>query len=349
MMDNLNANVIEVRDLVKVYKDGTQALKGVTFDVRRGEFFGFLGPNGAGKSTTIKILTTLLPRTSGQAWVLGFDVASAANDVRARIGYAAQEVGIDDELTGRENLTLQGRLYHLDENTLRRRIDELLAITDLANDADRPAGSYSGGMRKRLDLATGLVHHPQILFLDEPTTWLDPQTRANLWVYLERLNKQEGLTIFLTTHYMEEADRLCQRLAIIDHGTIVAMDTPDALKRQIGGELITLSFKENGAGQQELCARAHAALTGLNRVTGADCFDEGINVYVSDGPSAVPDVIVVLEEKGLPIDRLSLVRPSLDDVFLKYTGRKIRDEGPVQNWCGLGMRGLFGGGRRRPG
>jgi ABC-2 type transport system ATP-binding protein len=346
---NTNTNVIEVRDLVKVYKDGTEALKGVTFDVRRGEFFGFLGPNGAGKSTTIKILTTLLARTSGDAWVLGFDVAAAPNEVRARIGYAAQEVGIDDELTGRENLTLQGRLYHLDEKTLRRRIDELLAMTDLEEDADRPAGSYSGGMRKRLDLATGLVHHPQILFLDEPTTGLDPQTRANLWIYLERLNKQEELTIFLTTHYMEEADRLCQRLAIIDHGDIVAMASPDALKRQIGGELITLSFKDHSTPQQELCARAHSILTGLDRVTGADCFDEGINVYVGDGPSAVPDVILALQQNGLSIDRLSLVRPSLDDVFLKYTGRKIRDEGPVQHWRGLSMGRMFGGGRRRPG
>jgi ABC-2 type transport system ATP-binding protein len=341
-------SVIEVRDLIKVYKDGTQALKGVTFDVRQGEFFGFLGPNGAGKSTTIKILTTLLPKTSGEACVLGYDVATQSNEVRARIGYAAQEVGIDDELTGRENLTLQGKLYHLDDKALKRRIDELLDITDLTGDAERPAGSYSGGMRKRLDLATGLVHQPQILFLDEPTTGLDPQTRANLWVYLERLNKQERLTIFLTTHYMEEADRLCQRLAIIDHGTLVAMDSPEELKRQIGGELIALSFKQNGTGngtgQQALCQRAQDVLTSLPRVTGTDCHDEGINVYVTDGSSAVPDVIRVLEEQGLPIDRLSLIRPSLDDVFLKYTGRKIRDEGPVQNWRRMG--GMIGGRRR---
>ena len=338
-------NVIEVRDLVKVYKDGTEALKGVAFDVREGEFFGFLGPNGAGKSTTIKILTTLLPKTSGEACVLGYDVATAPNEVRARIGYAAQEVGIDDELTGRENLTLQGRLYHVEERMLQRRIEELLDITDLANDAERPAGSYSGGMRKRLDLATGLVHHPQILFLDEPTTGLDPQTRANLWVYLERLNKQEGLTIFLTTHYMEEADRLCHRLAIIDHGMLVAIGSPEDLKRQVGGELITLSFKQSGTGQQAPCARARDILTGLESVSGADCHDEGINVYVSDGPTAIPAVLRALEENGLPIDRLSMVRPSLDDVFLKFTGRKIRDEGPLQNW--RGMRGMFGS-RRRP-
>ncbi len=343
--------VIDVQNLRKTYKDGTEAVKGITFSVARGEFFGFLGPNGACKSTTIKMITTLLPLTSGSIHVLGFDVTTNPNDVRVRIGYAAQEVGIDDELTGRENLKLQGRLYHIEEETLTKRIAELLDITDLTADADRPAGSYSGGMRKRLDLATGLVHHPQILFLDEPTTGLDPQTRANLWVYLERLNKQENLTIFLTTHYMEEADRLCPRLAIIDHGKIVAMGSPDELKHQIGGEVITLSFKPNGVSNEQLCARAADILNGVQFVSGADCFDEGINVYTKDGPSAVPEVIRVLDERGLAIEKLSLTRPSLDDVFLKYTGRKIRDDAPVQNWRSargmFGTRGFMGGGRRR--
>ncbi len=342
--------IIDVKDLKKVYKDGTEAVKGISFSVGRGEFFGFLGPNGAGKSTTIKMITTLLPITSGTVSVLGFDVTQHPNDVRVRIGYAAQEVGIDDELTGRENLMLQGRLYHLDDKTLKPRVVELLDITDLADDADRAAGSYSGGMRKRLDLATGLVHHPQILFLDEPTTGLDPQTRANLWVYLEKLNKQEGLTIFLTTHYMEEADRLCHRLAIIDHGRIVATGSPDELKKQIGGEVITLAFKQNGIPQDEMCGQAANVLKGMELVSGTDCFDEGINVYALDGPSAVPAVIRTLEGKGLSIDKLSLSRPSLDDVFLKYTGRKIREEGPVQNWRGRGMfgrGGMFGGTRRR--
>ncbi len=342
--------VIDVKDLKKTYKDGTEAVKGISFSVGRGEFFGFLGTNGAGKSTTIKMITTLLTITSGAVRVLGYDVGQQPNDVRVRIGYAAQEVGIDDELTGRENLLLQGRLYHLDENTLKQRVTELLDITDLTDDADRPAGSYSGGMRKRLDLATGLVHHPQILFLDEPTTGLDPQTRANLWVYLEKLNKQERLTIFLTTHYMEEADRLCHRLAIIDHGRIVSIGSPDELKRQLGGEVITLAFKQNGMPQDEVCGQAATTLKALDLVSGTDCFDEGINVYAKDGPSAVPAVIRALEEKGLHIDRLSLTRPSLDDVFLKYTGRKIREEGPVQNWRGrsmFGRGGMFGGPRRR--
>ncbi len=341
---------VKVHDLKKTYKDGTEAVKGITFNVGHGEFFGFLGPNGAGKSTTIKMITTLLPITAGSIRVLDYDVATQPNDIRVRIGYAAQEVGIDDELTGRENLILQGQLYHLDEKTLKERVAELLDITDLANDADRPAGSYSGGMRKRLDLATGLVHRPQILFLDEPTTGLDPQTRANLWVYLERLNKQEGLTIFLTTHYMEEADRLCHRLAIIDHGKIVAMGTPEELKKQIGGEVITLSFHENGKKQQEICASATDILNNVDFVSGADCFDEGVNVYAKDGASAVPAVVRSLEEKGLQIEKLSLTRPTLDDVFLKYTGRKIRDDAPVQNWrAGMmfGGRGAMLGGPRR--
>jgi ABC-2 type transport system ATP-binding protein len=343
-------NVIEVRDAVKIYKDGTEAVKGITFDVDRGEFFGFLGPNGAGKSTTIKMITTLLPITRGSVHVLGFDVGQRPNDVRVRIGYAAQEVGIDDELTGRENLELQGQLYHLDEQVLKQRIAELLDIVDLTDDANRASGSYSGGMRKRLDLATGLVHHPQILFLDEPTTGLDPQTRANLWTYLEKLNKQEKLTIFLTTHYMEEADRLCARLAIIDHGKIVAMGTPDELKRQIGGEVITLSFKANGSPQQDLCAQASDILNRVDYVSGVDCFEDGVNVYSRDGSSAVPAVVRAMEDHGLTIEKLSLTRPSLDDVFLKYTGHKIRDDAPVQNWRaqrGGGPMRLIGGGRPR--
>ncbi len=343
-------NVVEIRDLWKVYKDGTEALKGVSLGVRAGEFFGFLGPNGAGKSTTIKIVTALLPKTSGDVHVLGFDVATHPNDVRVRIGYAAQEVGIDDELTGRENLMLQGRLYHIPDKVLRSRVEELLEIVDLSDDADRPTGSYSGGMRKRLDLATGLVHHPIILFLDEPTTGLDPQTRAGLWTYLEKLNKQEGLTIFLTTHYMEEADRLCHRLAIIDHGKLVAMGSPNDLKGQLGGDVITLTFARNGEEYSQMVAKAAQAVKTIDLVTNVDAFDEGLNVYAREGASAVPVIVRLLEENGLRIGKLSLTQPTLDDVFLKFTGRKIRDDAPVQNWRGrsfFGARGFMGGGRRR--
>ncbi|MGA2231368.1 MAG: ATP-binding cassette domain-containing protein, partial [Tepidisphaeraceae bacterium] len=218
--------VIQVADLIKTYPDGTEAVKGISFHVNPGEFFAFLGPNGAGKSTTIKILITLLAKTAGEARIFGRDVVKEPDAVRSLIGYSAQEVGVDDDLSGRENLMLQGRLYHLPRPVLRQRVDELLALLDLTGDADRAAGAYSGGMRKRLDLATGLIQRPRLLFLDEPTTGLDPQNRAGLWKYLERLNKQDGLTIFLTTHYMEEADRLCDRQAIIDHGKIIAEGSP---------------------------------------------------------------------------------------------------------------------------
>lgn len=315
-------SIIDVRDLTKVYPDGTRAVQGVSFQVGRGEFFGFLGPNGAGKSTTIKILITLLDKTSGEARVFDHDVDRDADAIRRRIGYSAQEIGLDDELTGRENLLLQGRLYHLPAAELKQRVEELLDLMDLSADADRSAGSYSGGMRKRLDLATGLIHRPELLFLDEPTTGLDPQNRAGLWKHLERLNKDEGLTIFLTTHYMEEADRLCDRLAIIDHGRIIAEGSPASLKAQLGGDIVALTFKEE-AGTQE---RAAALMKGLPFVRDVTVGEDGINVIVQDGGAAVPELMHVLGEAGLRVARLSMTTPTLDDVFLKHTGHSIRQE-----------------------
>jgi ABC-2 type transport system ATP-binding protein len=340
--------VIEVDGLRKTYPDGTEAVKGIGFAVARGEFFGFLGPNGAGKSTTIKILITLLARSGGEARVLGRDVDREADAIRRSIGYAAQEVGVDDDLTGRENLTLQGRLYHLPPDVLRQRVDELLELMDLAGDADRPAGAYSGGMRKRLDLATGLIHRPQVLFLDEPTTGLDPQNRANLWRYLERLNR-EGLTIFLTTHYMEEADRLCDRLAIIDHGQIIALGRPADLKAQLGGDVIALTFNPDGAGVEQQSERAGELLGGLPFVRDIVRGEEGVNVIVQDAGAAVPQVMRALDDAGIAISRLSLTSPTLDDVFIKLTGSTIRGEELNANW--RNMRGPWGrggpGGRRR--
>ncbi len=320
--------IIDVRDLTKVYPDGTRAVQGVSFQVERGEFFGFLGPNGAGKSTTIKILITLLDRTSGEASVFGLDVDRDADAIRRRIGYSAQEIGLDDELTGRENLLLQGRLYHLPAAVLKERVEELLALMDLAADADRPAGSYSGGMRKRLDLATGLIHRPELLFLDEPTTGLDPQNRSGLWKHLERLNKEEGLTIFLTTHYMEEADRLCDRLAIIDHGRIIAEGSPASLKAQLGGDVVALTFKEE-VGAKE---RAAALVRGLAFVRDVTTGDDGIKVIVEDGGAAVPELMRVLGEAALRVARLSMTTPTLDDVFLKHTGHSIRQEELDRDW-----------------
>jgi ABC-2 type transport system ATP-binding protein len=335
--------ILEVRDLAKIYPDGTRAVQGVSFQVARGEFFGFLGPNGAGKSTTIKMLITLLAKTSGEAHVFGLDVGHDADAIRRRIGYSAQEIGLDDELSGRENLLLQGRLYHLPGDLLKQRVEELLNLMDLAADADRPAGAYSGGMRKRLDLATGLIHRPELLFLDEPTTGLDPQNRAGLWKHLERLNKDEGLTIFLTTHYMEEADRLCDRLAIIDHGRIIAEGSPASLKAQLGGDVVALTFKDGDTATE----RATALLKGLRFVRDVTPSEAGINVIVEDGGAAVPELLRVLGEAGLGVARLSLTSPTLDDVFLKHTGHSIRQEELDPDW--RSTRGGWGPFRRRPG
>jgi ABC-2 type transport system ATP-binding protein len=333
--------IIDVRELSKVYPDGTKAVQGVTFQVARGEFFGFLGPNGAGKSTTIKMLITLLDKTSGEARVFGLDVGRDADAIRRRIGYSAQEIGLDDELTGRENLLLQGRLYHLPAADLKQRVEELLQLMDLTADADRQAGAYSGGMRKRLDLATGLIHRPELLFLDEPTTGLDPQNRAGLWKHLERLNKDEGLTIFLTTHYMEEADRLCDRLAIIDHGRIIAEGSPASLKARVGGDVISLTFKDGDAVKE----RAAGLLRGLSFVRDVTATEEGTNVIVEDGGAAVPELLRVLSEAGLSVARLSMTSPTLDDVFLKYTGHSIRQEELDLAW--RSTRGMWGPWRRR--
>jgi ABC-2 type transport system ATP-binding protein len=324
--------VIEVSDLAKTYPDGAEALRGISFNVAEGEFFGFLGPNGAGKSTTIKILITLLRATAGSARVFGTDVSSNPNLIRTLIGYAAQEVGVDDELTGRENLTLQGQLYHLDSAVLRRRVTELLDLVDLAADADRTAGSYSGGMRKRLDLATGLIHRPQLLFLDEPTTGLDPQNRAGIWSYLEDLNKREGLTIFLTTHYLEEADRLCDRLAIIDHGKIIASGSPAVLKEELGGDIISLAFKGDEEQTRSQRQRAAAVLRGHEFVNAVSEDDARLVVTASGGGRSLPRIVRALDEAGIYVDEMTLTSPTLDDVFLKKTGERIRQDAPVQNW-----------------
>jgi ABC-2 type transport system ATP-binding protein len=339
------APVIEVSNLVKTYPDGTEAVKAINFEVEDGEFFGFLGPNGAGKSTTIKMLITLLRPTSGSMRLMGKDATVETDAVRRLIGYAAQDVGVDDDLSGRENLILQGELFHLERDLIRRRTDELLELMDLTADANRPSGSYSGGMRKRLDLATALMHRPRILFLDEPTTGLDPQNRANLWVYLDRLNKQEKLTIFLTTHYMEEADRLCHRLAIIDHGRLMTIGSPTDLKREIGGDVISLGLAPNGTGVAEQRQAVRHQLSDVDYVGGIDDTDEGVNIYAQNGGSVVPDLLLRLSDAGVQVSQLALSSPSLDDVFLKHTGNKIRDEAPKENW--RNTRGPFAARRRR--
>src|SRR5271169_4624443 len=250
-------DIITVQNLVEVYADGTKAVDGISFNVKEGEFFGFLGPNGAGKSTTIKILTTLLRKTSGTVSVAGYDLEENPKEIRKVIGVQSQETSVDPELTGRENMILEGNLQQMHGKELKERVDYLLEVVGLKDAADKRAGRYSGGMKKRLDLASTLVHKPKVLFLDEPTTGLDPQSRATVWEYLEALNKKEGITIFLTTQYLEEADRLCQRLCIVDGGKIVAQGTPSNLKKEIGADAITISMKDkDGKGGDAVRAAA---------------------------------------------------------------------------------------------
>lgn len=344
--------VIEVRDLIKTYPGGVEAVKGISFYLREGEFFGFLGPNGAGKSTTIKVLITLLARTSGDVKILGHDVATESDTVRRLIGYAAQDASPDDDLTARENLDIQGNLYHIDRAVIKQRTEELIQLMDLAESADRKVGTYSGGMRKRLDLACALIHRPRILFLDEPTTGLDPQNRAGLWRYLEKLNKEEGLTIFLTTHYMEEADRLCERLAIVDGGKLIAEGSPAELKANLGGDVISLAFKNNGVSAQEQAQRAEQLVKGLSfvRSTTLGTATEGQNgtlaVVVENGSESVPALMRVLDGGSVPVAGLNLTSPTLDDVFLKYTGTRIRQDDPVR-YTGGGGRGPWAARPRR--
>lgn len=340
-----NDAIIDVQNLTKVYPGGVEAVKDISFYVREGEFFGFLGPNGAGKSTTIKILITLLSRSGGRATVLGHDVEKESNQVRRLIGYAAQEASLDDDLNARENLDIQGNLYHIDRTTIRRRTKELIELMDLEEAANRLVGTYSGGMRKRLDLACALIHRPRVLFLDEPTTGLDPQNRAGLWRYLERLNKEEDLTIFLTTHYMEEADRLCQRLAIIDGGKIIVEGSPATLKAHLGGDVITLSFKEDGHSLEEQAKRVQEVLQNRDFVRSTSVSeDKKLVVVVENGTEGVPRVMRLLDGEGLPVAGLNLTSPILDDVFLKYTGTRIRQDDPVPF---AGTRGPWAR-RRRP-
>ena len=334
------SDVISVDKLVVVYSDGTKAVDGIEFRVEDGEFFGFLGPNGAGKSTTIKVLTTLLRKTSGSVNVLGYDLASHPKEIRPLIGVQSQETVVDGDLTGRENMVLQGNLHGMRGKDLTGRVDELLGLVELADSADRRAAYYSGGMKKRLDLASSLVHKPKLLFLDEPTTGLDPQSRAGIWKYLRKLNKEEGITIFLTTQYLEEADKLCDRLAIIDHGQIVAGGTPSDLKAEIGADAITLSVEGNG-GSPERAQQVLNGVTGIGEIVRGD---DGITVYAKNASTLVPDIVRAFDASGLKLSSINLSRPSLDDVFLKHTGHRIRAEELVRPPSKMTM-GRFG--RRR--
>lgn len=313
-------DIIAVDDLVVVYSDGTKAVDGVSFRVREGEFFGFLGPNGAGKSTTIKALTTLLKKTSGKVTVAGFDLDESPAEVRKSIGVLSQETSVDVDLTGKENLRLQGRLQQLRGSLLDQRVDELLRLVQLEDVADKEAGRYSGGMRKRLDLASALIHSPKLLFLDEPTTGLDAQSRTAIWDYLEDLNKKQGITIFLTTQYLEEADHLCRQLSIIDKGKLIANGSPSELKQSLGGETISLTI------EPALRAKAKDAVKAVPGVSSVLESETGIVAYAKNAGEVVPEIITTLDRNLIRPSFLSISSPSLDDVFLGKTGRSIRSE-----------------------
>ena len=317
-------NIISVEDLVEVYSDGKKAVDGISLDVKEGEFFGFLGPNGAGKSTTIKILTTLLRKTSGRAKVAGYDLDASAGEIRKSIGVVSQETTVDNDLTGKENIRLQGRLEQMHGNALKERVEELLKLVQLQDVAGKEAGRYSGGMKKRLDLATALVHKPKLLFLDEPTVGLDPQSRTAIWDYLAKLNKEQGVTVFLTTQNMEEADKLCSRVSIIDNGKIIANGSPGELKEAIGGDTITMSFK--GDADFLLRTKAKEALSAVPGVTSVIDSDDSIIAYTKNVSQVVIDVVVALGRENIRPSSLAISTPTLDDVFLQKTGRRIRSE-----------------------
>ena len=316
------SDVISVKNLVEVYSDGTKAVDDISFNVREGEFFGFLGPNGAGKSTTIKILTTLLRKTSGSVEIAGFSLDSAASDIRKIIGVQSQDTTVDGDLTGRENIELQGHFHQMKSENIKRRVDELLGLVVLQEAAEKRARNYSGGMKKRLDLATALIHKPKLLFLDEPTTGLDPQSRAAIWGYLQKLNKDEGITIFLTTQYLEEADRLCKRLSIIDSGKIVASGSPTELKREIGADSIRISLENC----QKDSFRAKEIIKTMTDVTDIMESEECLTVYAKNAGLLIADIVRALDSSDIRLASVTFSSPSLDDVFMKHTGKRIRTE-----------------------
>lgn len=297
-----------------------EAVCGVTLNVKRGEIFGFLGPNGAGKTTTMRMLTTLLPIDEGEAFVAGFNMKKQPQEVRRRIGYVSQLGGADLSASGRENLMLQGQLYGMSREETIKRASELIKIFDLNELIDRRVKTYSGGQKRRLEIALGIMHQPEVLFLDEPTTGLDTQNRANLWDQIRKL-RDNGTTIFLTTHYLEEADVLADRLAIIDYGKVVAEGTPRELKQQIAGDAIVIKLKhceseilkiQQYLGNQPFVRESHIE-------------GEILHLYVEDGTKAMPWIFDMLKTKNAALDTVSLLQPSLDDVFLKQTGRSLRD------------------------
>ena len=311
---------IETKSLTKKFGE-TIAVDDISFKVEEGEIFGFLGPNGAGKSTTMMILTTLLKPSSGQALVAGYDVMTSAKKVRENIGYVQQDIAVDEFLTGRENLLLQAKLNRIPNNQITKRIDEILELIELTEKQNDAVLTYSGGMRKRLDIAGGLLHMPKVLFLDEPTVGLDIQTRRKIWEYIKRIHHEFNMSIFVSTHYMEEADQLCNRVGIIDYGKIQAVDSPQNMKNTLGNEVINLTIS-NKESKETLISK----LNSVKLITDIKNSDDKITVFASKGTEVIPQIFQLSSELKIKIVSISLTQPTLDDVFISYTGRDLRDD-----------------------
>jgi ABC-2 type transport system ATP-binding protein len=320
--------IIETKGLRKSFRSRTgretktvAAVRGVDLVVEQGEIFGFLGPNGAGKTTTLRMLATLIPPDGGEATVAGADLRRDPGEVRRRIGYVAQGGSTWDEVSAREELVLQARMYGMGKAEAQQRAARALAAFQLTEYADRKCKTYSGGQRRRVDIALGIIHEPQVVFLDEPTTGLDPQSRAHMWDEIRRL-RAEGMTVFITTHYLDEADALCDRIAIMDYGEVVAEGTPDELKREIAGDVVTVGFGD----QPELTPKAADLLDSQPYVNKLETIDSGgLRLYVDAGATAIPQILRTLDASGMEISSIELHRPSLDDVFLTKTGRSLRE------------------------
>lgn len=310
--------VIKAEKLTKIFNGSTVAVDHIDFSVKAGEIFGFLGPNGAGKTTTINMLITVLKPTDGEASVLGYSTAKEANAVRNIIGVVPQDFTADEDLTGYENILLCADLYGIPRDISKKRAEELLALVELTAFQDKKVQTYSGGMRRRLELACGLINRPKVLFLDEPTLGLDVQTRAATWDYVRMLKKEFGMTLFMTTHYLEEADALCDRIAIIDHGKIVVVGAPNALKESLGGDIITLSIKED--------IDITGIITKIERVKEVRKENGMYMVKSENGEVTAPLIIETLRKAGHVVTKLSLTKPTLNEVYLQYTGRSMRDE-----------------------
>ena len=326
----MSEDVIKVEGLTKIFNHSLKAVDHISFSVKQGEIFGFLGPNGAGKTTTINMLITILKPTEGKATILGSDIANESNEVRSSIGLVPQEYTADDDLTGYENILLCADLYGIPRQTSKKRAQELLQLVELTEFKDKKVQTYSGGMRRRLELACGLINRPKVLFLDEPTLGLDVQTRAATWNYIKTLKKEYGMTLFMTTHYLEEADSLCDRIAIIDHGRIVVIGTPTELKDSLGGDIITLSIQED-TDISELIKK-------IPHVKEVKKENESYMIKSEVGEVTAPLIIEALRKENHVVTRLSLMKPTLNEVYLQYTGRSMRDAADESRESGMAQR-----------